>query len=40
MRQIIESKQSKLSDEAQGFVDYIKSKGLNVTTLNQLMHNL
>lgn len=27
MRQIIESKQSKLSDEAQGFVDYIKSKG-------------
>ena len=27
MRQIIENKQSKLSDEAQGFVDYIKSKG-------------
>jgi len=26
-RQIIENKQSKLSDEAQGFVDYIKSKG-------------
>ena len=25
-RQIIENKQSKLSDEAQGFVDYIKSK--------------
>lgn len=27
-RQIIENKQSKLSDEAQGFVDYIKSKGV------------
>ena len=27
MRQIIENKQSKLSDEAQGFLDYIKSKG-------------
>lgn len=27
MRQVIENKQSKLSDEAQGFVDYIKSKG-------------
>ncbi|MCH4383610.1 phage major capsid protein [Staphylococcus haemolyticus] len=26
-RQIIDNKQSKLSDEAQGFVDYIKSKG-------------
>ncbi|MGT2556490.1 phage major capsid protein [Staphylococcus haemolyticus] len=27
MRQIIKNKQSKLSDEAQGFLDYIKSKG-------------